>query len=112
MTIADINSLPELPIYKTGRDYAISSILVINQETKSRETFTDSFTEVGNLVTIDLTLSDLLSEIKDITTLSVIMYSASGIIVYRDIVLFTTGTLGTTEEFTQVETTDEYIFLD
>jgi hypothetical protein len=111
MTIASTGDLPILTIYKTGRDYTITSILIINQETRNKYTLTENYSENGNILTIDLTLSGLLAEIKDNTAISVICYNGTDIIVYRDIVVFN-GVLNTEGDYEQLPSSDEYVFIE
>ena len=114
MTIADINSLPVIRVYITGRSFTSLAAKITNQETKKVHTVA-----TGNIVVgaenayVDLTITDstFQSEINSNSTLSVNIYNSSDSSpVYRDIVTFRTS-LASTSDYVQDNSDYEYIFV-
>lgn len=115
MTIADINSLPVIRVYMTGRSFTALAAKIKNQETKKVHTVATGNISVGSgNAYADLTITDssFQSEINSNSTLSVNIYNSSDSApVYRDIVVFRTS-LGSTSDYVQSSSDYEYIFVE
>jgi len=115
MTIANIDNLPVIRVYMTGRSFTALKADIENQETKSKHTVDTGNISIGaDNAYVDLTITDsnFQSRISSISTLSVNIYNASDSSpVYRDIVVFRTS-LGSTGDYVQSDSDYGYIFVE
>lgn len=115
MTIANINDLPILSVRLTGRNADISKVVLINKETNQEISTTDlSDWNVPNSSILHFDFEEypeFLDDIKESTSLSVLMYDSSNKPVYKDLVRFF-STIDTGINHSHNENGTEYIFLD
>jgi len=115
MTIANINLLPILTVRFTGRDSSISKVVLINKETNqeiSTTDFADWYISNTDTLIFDFTNHpEFLDDIKESTSLSILMYSSSNKPIYKDLVRFF-STIDTDINHSHNGNGTEYIFLN
>lgn len=115
MTIANINDLPILSVRVTGRNTTLYGVALINKETNqeiSTKNLSNWSIDSSRTFHFDFTnFPEFLDDIKESTSLSVLMYDSDNKPIYKDLVRFF-SIMNTDSNYTQNEGNTEYIFLD
>ena len=114
MTIANIKDLPILSVRFTGRDATVLKVVLINKETNQEIVSTNSedWDESQGVLHFDLSnYPDFLDDVKESTSISILMYGGGDVPVYKDSVRFF-STIDTSVNHFHKEGGTEYIFLD
>ena len=106
MNILDTGDLPTMTLNIVGREGDATSVMLINQETKSSVSLTNFTYTQGETLEVTIDDDDFLNDINSETTLSLIVF-ASDIPLYRDVVRFR-GELSTSGSFFEHDISDEY----
>ena len=115
MTIANINDLPILSVRFTGRNTTVLKVVLINKETNQEISSTDLDDwdeDYYGVLHFDFTnYPEFLDDIKESTSISILMYGGGYVPVYKDSVRFF-STIDTDINYSHNEGSTEYIFLD
>ena len=115
MTIANINDLPTLSVRFTGRDAGVYKVVLINKETNQEISTTDLadwYVDSSSTLHFDFTNHpEFLDDVKESTSLSILMYDSGNKPVYKDLVRFF-STIDTDINHSNDGNGTEYIFLD
>lgn len=114
MTIANINSLPDIGLRFTGRPLSVAKVILVNKESNQEIISTDDadWTISNDVIKFNLlNHEEFRDNITESTSISFAMYDKYDTPIYKDLIRFYNA-MNTDSNYTQIKGGTEYIFLD